>query len=272
MARSSKVSKPSRGKYLPLYEHLLAREGDHWPCTFSEIEQILGVKLPASAYRYPAWWANEARPNSNYKRMWVSAGWRTTDLDLEGRRISFVRVSAPNVSTERKRANQRRTSNRNSKPAKKVASRPTESKPGQEDWQNVTIGFSWTTLGAIEIDNNAKLVFPKAAALPAIYRIRIHIRSKRSVYVGEAQNLRRRFGNYRTPGPSQRTSLRINGYLLKVLRAGGAAYIDAVYDDAWAALPNGKHELDFSKKHERVLFEHAALVLEHNRQKEVLNR
>ena len=34
--------------------------------SFSEIEKILGFKLPPSAHNYPAWWANNGHAQANH--------------------------------------------------------------------------------------------------------------------------------------------------------------------------------------------------------------
>ena len=82
------------------------------------------------------------------------------------------------------------------------------------------------------------------------------------VYVGESENIRRRLaGNYRNPGPTQQTSLRLNGLLLAQLDRGGAVVVDVV-DEAVLIPPCGEAApLDLSRKASRLLVENAALVL-----------
>ena len=56
-----------------------------WRGTFTEIETILGFKLPASARRWNAWWANEAEPTTHVqKKAWLAHGWITQQVDLKG--------------------------------------------------------------------------------------------------------------------------------------------------------------------------------------------
>lgn len=78
-------------RYEPLAQFLAAKKSDSWDATFEEIERRLGAPLPRSAYRYPAWWANQSGPGHSQTRGWRSVGWRTRDLDLEGRRVRFER-------------------------------------------------------------------------------------------------------------------------------------------------------------------------------------
>jgi hypothetical protein len=78
-------------RYEPLAQFLAAKKSDTWEATFEEIENRLGAPLPRSAYKYPAWWANQTGPGHSQTRGWRSVGWRTCDLDLERRRIRFER-------------------------------------------------------------------------------------------------------------------------------------------------------------------------------------
>lgn len=78
-------------RYEPLAQFLAAKKSDSWQATFEEIEKRLGAPLPRSAYKYPAWWANQSGPGHSQTRGWRSVGWKTCDLDLERRRVRFER-------------------------------------------------------------------------------------------------------------------------------------------------------------------------------------
>jgi hypothetical protein len=78
-------------RYEPLAQFLAAKKADVWEASFEEIEARLGARLPESAYKYPAWWANQSGPGHSQTRGWQSVGWRTCDLDLERRRVKFER-------------------------------------------------------------------------------------------------------------------------------------------------------------------------------------
>lgn len=78
-------------RYEPLAQFLASKKADSWEASFDEIEERLGAPLPKSAYKYPAWWANQSGAGHSQTRGWKSAGWRTRDLDLERRRVRFER-------------------------------------------------------------------------------------------------------------------------------------------------------------------------------------
>jgi hypothetical protein len=80
-------------KYKPLTAHLnsLSPLNAHYPITFVEIEQILGRSLPNSAYRHRAWWSNNAS-NSVMTTAWLEAGWESSAVDMEGKKLVFRRI------------------------------------------------------------------------------------------------------------------------------------------------------------------------------------
>lgn len=87
-------------RYQPLADFLAGKKALEWEASFAEIEAQLGFKLPDSAYKYPAWWANQTGVGHSQTKGWRSVGWRTRDLDLERKRIRFER-EARVVGTER---------------------------------------------------------------------------------------------------------------------------------------------------------------------------
>jgi hypothetical protein len=78
-------------KYQKLTSHLSLLQGPRWTAPFREIETILGFSLPKSAYSYPAWWSNQAGEGHSQSVSWQSIGWRTGDLDLAARHVTFFR-------------------------------------------------------------------------------------------------------------------------------------------------------------------------------------
>ena len=81
-----------RGKYAPLYQHLQMLSGDEWQATFEEIEQILGFDLPDSARIHRPWWANQGvRGGHSHALAWEMAGWKSSQVDMVGERLSFIR-------------------------------------------------------------------------------------------------------------------------------------------------------------------------------------
>jgi hypothetical protein len=81
-----------RGKYAPLYRHLVKQTGSEWRTTFGEIEKILGFKLPNSARTHRPWWANQGEQGGHSHALaWEMAGWRTSQVDMVDEKLVFVR-------------------------------------------------------------------------------------------------------------------------------------------------------------------------------------
>ena len=90
-ARRSRRSKgPSASSYAPLGEHLRSVEGDEATLSFDEVEKILDRKLPASAIKHRAWWANT--DTHSQALVWLSAGFVVDHADLEAKTITFRRA------------------------------------------------------------------------------------------------------------------------------------------------------------------------------------
>ena len=53
---------------------------------FAEIADIVGG-LPASAYKYRAWWANDSKREA---MAWRAAGWHVDTVSLDRRRVRFA--------------------------------------------------------------------------------------------------------------------------------------------------------------------------------------
>lgn len=81
------------GKYEPLEKLLRGRNPGRWRVSFPEIEKLLGFKLPQSALKYAAWWSNDETGHSHAKA-WLDAGWRTEEVDLAGRKLTFAKMRA----------------------------------------------------------------------------------------------------------------------------------------------------------------------------------
>lgn len=75
-------------KYDGLFRHLSQAAGTV-EISFDSIEEILGVSLPASARRYPAWWSNSGGTHVQ-STAWMAAGYRTEDVDVAAGRVRFV--------------------------------------------------------------------------------------------------------------------------------------------------------------------------------------
>ena len=92
------------GKYEPLPQFLSSKPGATHRMSFEQIERVLGFKLPKSAYEHEAWWSNNATGHS-HSRTWLAAGWRTQEVDLDARKVTFqrsaLRSDAPRRSAKR---------------------------------------------------------------------------------------------------------------------------------------------------------------------------
>ena len=76
------------GKYDPLGDYLRARRGQEVPVTFAEIERITGVKLPPKAQHHRAWWSNNPA-NNVMTKVWLEAGYETSQVDVSARKLLF---------------------------------------------------------------------------------------------------------------------------------------------------------------------------------------
>ncbi|HEY8696927.1 MAG TPA: hypothetical protein VIM02_04870 [Rhizomicrobium sp.] len=79
--------------YDPLRAYLSRHGGNLIPMSFAQVEAAAGHKLPRSAYAHRPWWANEGRGHSHAKA-WLSAGYQTEQVDMQGKNLVFRRVSA----------------------------------------------------------------------------------------------------------------------------------------------------------------------------------
>ena len=77
-------------KYDPLGKYLGGQDRDHIPMTFSEIEEIIGTKLPNSK-QYPAWWSNNTF-NNVMTSQWLNAGYHTESVNIASEKLVFSRM------------------------------------------------------------------------------------------------------------------------------------------------------------------------------------
>ena len=75
-------------KYDPLQHHLAKKGMDHVPMSFEEIEALIGGALPPSARKHRAWWSNNPS-NSVITHAWLSAGYKSSDVDLARESLVF---------------------------------------------------------------------------------------------------------------------------------------------------------------------------------------
>ena len=124
----------------------------------------------------------------------------------------------------------------------------------------VTVSFEWVEVGRVVLDAEGKLAFPSLPREPGVYKLMIsEADGTTATYVGEADELRRRFAHYRNPGPTQPTNKRINALLKQLLVEAGRASM-AIATSATLEIDGVPTALDLTKKAGRLLAENAALV------------
>jgi hypothetical protein len=248
-------------KYHLLGEFLRHRKSDHWQATFSNIEKILGFQLPVSARIYQAWWANQHQGQRTQCSSWMDAGWEVRGLNLAAETVSFYRLSDPVPKGSLPSKLSHRT---NLQWNDVVVSKSEHTKVSD-------VSFSWGSLGTASIDEKGRIRFPKTAFGPAVYRIELVSPSSPLYYFGETDEISLRLQQYRTPNISQTTNLRLNRLIIGCIEASGTVGI-SVAMDATLAFENSSANADFSKKHQRLLFESAAIAAALESNAEVLNR
>lgn len=125
--------------------------------------------------------------------------------------------------------------------------------------ESIALRFRWRAIGDVALDLAAKPVFPQVTAEPGVYRFEVD-HAERSVYFGEASDLRRRLSHYRNPGPSQQTNQRLNDLVGRVLAHDGRCSVSVVEVLSFEGKFGGA-ELDLRLKAARVLIESSAIVL-----------
>lgn len=123
----------------------------------------------------------------------------------------------------------------------------------------ITVFFEWKPVGKIQLDDDGKLIFPRTSATPGLYRFDLAGPNGTATYIGETDQLARRLQHYRTPGPSQRTNLRLNALMRSALSESRMVSLATITDEICISLDGNERLVDLSRKPERVLLEHAAL-------------
>ena len=80
-------------KYAPLTGYLSSSGMDYILMTFAEIEEVIGDKLPRSAFEYRPWWSNNPSNHVN-AYSWLRAGYKTADVNMVERKLAFRKASA----------------------------------------------------------------------------------------------------------------------------------------------------------------------------------
>ncbi len=136
----------------------------------------------------------------------------------------------------------------------------------------ISAEFQWRPLGRLGQDENGRLLFPVAPRQPGLYRFRLLGNGDIRHYIGETDELRRRFRHYRTPGPSQKTNIRMNEEFRQHIAADGTIEVDIASEGISVSSAGALLSVDLGDKATRRLLEHAALVSEAGAGVKLLNR
>ena len=79
-------------KYDPLKQFLVDSGADCITKNFDEVTEIIGTKLPVSAFQHRAWWSNN-KTNNAMTQAWLEAGYITRNVDMEQCTLEFLKCS-----------------------------------------------------------------------------------------------------------------------------------------------------------------------------------
>lgn len=112
----------------------------------------------------------------------------------------------------------------------------------------------WHEVGEVRLGPDGKLLMPDPGRVPGIYRFRLTGVDAPSVYIGESDDMSRRFGHYRNPEPSQRTNVRMNEQMQARIAAGGSVEV-AIVTEAVLRVAECYGPLDLGRRTSRLLVE-----------------
>ena len=119
--------------------------------------------------------------------------------------------------------------------------------------------LQWQPIGRA-VERSGKLELPSVAEKPGVYRFELRYSPEYSaIYIGESRNLKRRFTQYRTPGPTQLTNIRLHDRMLSTLRASGEVAVSVLADASVVCSQTGCSPGDMGSDTERRLLERVAI-------------
>jgi len=121
---------------------------------------------------------------------------------------------------------------------------------------DVHVVASSRDVGKVQIGIDGKLKFPQLSETPGSYCFTFGKSSGEvTIYIGETEQLQRRFQQYRTPGPSQATNLRINALMKEILNSQGEVRVSII-----TSASNNESHLDLRDKVARLMVEQAWIL------------
>lgn len=152
---------PNDSRYAPLAIWLqnLPIEKNLTKPSFKKIEQIIGGKLPDSAYSRREWWANDSVGHVQSKQ-WLDVGWRVASVNMTKQVVRFARIK------ERQRAYIEFFS--------RLVDRLNEEE-GFEEKQALPDGANWLYIKTVFIQGRTVASFNFAFGRQNIFRVELYI-------------------------------------------------------------------------------------------------
>ena len=130
----------------------------------------------------------------------------------------------------------------------------------------LTLNMKWQRLGSVTIGPSGRtssgLIFPQVTNVPGVYLFEFRVLGQVHRYVGQTQNLRKRFRSYRSPGAGQTTSKRVHAWFRFTHSHGGVADVYVLADTASACPQQDCAPANLSDPKRRLLFERLGIVVE----------
>ncbi len=260
-------------KYDPLKRHLAALQDIEWTPSFSEIEEILGGPLPASATEHRTWWANSGGLLV-HQEAWLTAGWRVESVEISRRHVTFRRKG---VAASAARAQP-------AKPAPQIRAEGGRGMPkamrkvldASRKTVNLSARIDWTDVGLARKEGDTWR-FPSAESVPALCRFHIFTGEEHGVLVVAVpdldaflRGLEASSGNGRNGHAANSQGARMSGSgepgmheIEAAMRQADFIGVDAaVPGQAWILVDGRGHKADLTNENECSLVARAAAVVD----------
>jgi hypothetical protein len=184
--------------------------------SFSEIEGILGFKLPKSAFAYREWWSNpSSSAHHPYARSWLAAGWMVDRVNQNDNWVRFRRIQSDVV--------EKKTPLVTNAPA--ISNLPEDfdadsSMALTTDNRRFLINFGFEEVGEwLFADGPLQFVLTRHWDEQNI--LYAFVTQEEVKYIGKSsQTLRGRMNGYKQPDPTQSTNINNNARIKDLLLKG----------------------------------------------------
>lgn len=184
--------------------------------SFSEIERILGFKLPKSAHEHRPWWSNPSSSIDHpHAQSWFAAGWLVDTVNQKDKWVRFRRIQSRVVE----------------KKTPLVEKSPTSSDPQEDisaeingvlttDSKRFLLSFGFEEVGEWLLEGSS-LQFVLSRHGDEQNILYAFIAQEEVKYIGKSnQTLSRRMNGYKQPGPTQSTNINNNARIKDLLLKG----------------------------------------------------